>query len=73
MPPLEQDGHGAGLQKIPLLETSEVSNQSKGRAGDAASLPGYTWGHHRKFALIATLCWCKDLMTDLGMLRLNPT
>lgn len=56
---MEQDGRKVGLQKIPSLETLEVSNQGRDRAGDAASFPGYTWDHHRKFALIATCAGVK--------------
>lgn len=73
MPTTERDGPKAGVQKIPLLETLEGFHRGRGRAGDAASLRGYTWDHHRKFALVATLCRRKGFMMDLGMLHLTPT
>lgn len=49
---MEQDGLKGRLQKISLIEVLEASNQ--GRAGDAPSLPSYTWDCHRKFAFVAT-------------------
>lgn len=72
---MEQDGHkvglGEGQQEIHLPETLEVSNRGRGRAGAAASFPGYAWDHHREFTLIATLCWREGLMMGLGMLHHN--
>lgn len=74
-PPCQRrSGMGAKQEyrRSPYLKPWKVSHRGSGRAGDAASPPGCTWDHHRKFALVATLCRCKGFMMDLGMLRLTP-
>lgn len=66
---MEQHVHKAGLQKIPLLETLEVSNQGWGCSFSSRLYSGAS----QKVCSGCDVHWCDGLMLGWGMLHLNQT